>query len=166
MRRLALVALLVAGCGPGRIVRQGRVDEDALAAVRETLPVVRRLDFTAAVPVAVLDPAGVSAALRQEMADSYGPDDLAHMEAVYRRLGLLPPATSLAASLERLYEEEGAGFYDPRRKRLILASRALRAGGLWLDLFARLTGRDVVGEFLVSHELTHALQDQHWGIPV
>ena len=29
-----------------------------------------------------------------------------------------------------------------------------------------LTGRDVVGEFLVSHELTHALQDQHWVLPV
>src|SRR5262249_30191224 len=27
------------------------------------------------------------------------------------------------------------------------------------------TGRDFVGEVLVAHELTHALQDQHFGLP-
>src|SRR5262249_29721207 len=52
-----------------------------------------------------------------------------------------------------------------RRKRLVLASRALHAGGFWLDLLTAISGRDLVGEFLVAHELTHALQDQHWGLP-
>jgi hypothetical protein len=142
------------------------VNEDALAVVRRTLPVIRELDFTAPVPVEVLDPAGVSAALREEIHASYGPGDLPRLQAVYERLGLLPPGTPLAPAMQRLYEEEGAGFYDPRRKRLLLASRALHAGGFWIDLLGKLTGRDFVGEFLVAHELTHALQDQHYGLPV
>jgi hypothetical protein len=81
------------------------------------------------------------------------------------RLGLLPEGASLRAAFERLYEEEAAGFYDPRRKRLVLASRALRAASPWLGLLGSLTGHDLPGEFVAAHELTHALQDQHWGIP-
>ena len=162
----AFVALaLLAGCGPGRLVRHGQVNDDALALVRRTLPVVRELAFTAPVPVAVLDPAAISATLVREIDDSYAPGEFEHMQAVYARLGLLPAGTPLRPALQRLYEEEGAGFYDPRRKELVVASRALRAGGFWIGLLGGLTGRDFVGEFLVAHELTHALQDQHYGIP-
>jgi hypothetical protein len=161
-----LVALtLLAGCGPGRLVRHGQINEDALAVVRRTLPAIRALAFTAPVPALAMGRAELADALAHEVNDSYRPGDIEHLEAVYRRLGLLAPGTALRPALERLYEEEGAGFYDPRRKRLVLATHALRAAGFWVDLLASVTGRDLVGEFLVAHELTHALQDQHYGLP-
>jgi hypothetical protein len=146
-------------------VRRGQINEDALAVVRRDLPAVRGLAFTAPVPAAALSPAEVRAAIESDVDASYGPEDLARVEAVYVRLGLIPPNTHLRDALAGLYEEEGAGFYDPRTKRLVIATRPLRPPGRGMRLVAALTGRDFAGEFVVAHELTHALQDQHWGIP-
>jgi len=162
---LGVVLALLAACGPGRLVRRGQVNEDALDVIRRNLPALRGLAFAHAVPALAMSPEEVRATLAGDLQLSYPGDDLARVQAVYTRLGLLPPGADLRVALERIYEEEGAGFYDPRSKRLILATRALHRAGLWLDLVASLTGRDPVGEFLVAHELTHALQDQHYGLP-
>ena len=167
MRRVApaLTALLVlAACMRGSIVRQGRVDEDALAAVCTRLETVRGLDFTRRVPARALDREEMRAALEQEIRRSYMPGDFERLQLVYGRLGLLPPGTDLEAGLRRLLDEEAAGFYDPRSKELVLSTYALAAGGLRLRLLSFVTGRDFAGEFFLSHELTHALQDQHYGI--
>jgi hypothetical protein len=163
---VVLAALLVAACGPGPLVRRERVNDDALDAVRRGLPAVRGLAFTAAVGVEALGPTEVRAAIAREIDETYRPGDLERLEAVYARLGLLPAGTSLRVALQRLYEEEGAGFYDPRRKRLVLATRAVRPPGFGLRLLGVVTGRDFLGEFVAAHELTHALQDQHWGLPI
>jgi hypothetical protein len=146
------------------MVKNGRVNEDALAVVRRTLPGVRGLGFDAPVPAAVLSREEIVATVAGEIEQSYAPGDIERLEKVYARLGLLPAGTRLRPVLQRLYEQEGAGFYDPRTKRLVLARSALHMGGLGVDLVGRLTGRDLVGEFLVAHELTHALQDQHYGM--
>jgi len=156
---------LATACGPGRIVHRGEVNDDAVGVVRHELPPIRGLAFTAAVPVLAMPPDQIRGLLAQELTHSFAPGDLALLQTVYLGLGLLPPGTDLGAALQRIYEEEGAGFYDPRGKRLVLATRALRTAGFWVGLLATLSGRDLVGEFLVAHELTHALQDQHYGLP-
>ncbi len=158
--------VVVVGCGPGRIVRRGQVNEDALSVVVRELPDIRGLPFTEPVPAFAMMPEEIRALLASELEHNYPPGDLATLSAVYQRLGLLPPDTDLRAAVQRIYEEEGAGFYDPRGKRLVLATRALGSAGFWMGLAATLTGRDLVGEFLVAHELTHALQDQLFGLPV
>jgi hypothetical protein len=164
-RLAALAALALAGgCAPA-LVRRGEVNEDALGAVRRRLPAIRGLAFTAPVRAFALDRDGLRATLAAAIEQSYHPGDLERLEAVYARLGLVPPGTSLRAALIRLYEEEGAGLYDPRTKRLMLATHAVRTGGWWVGLLSTLMRRDLVGEMLVAHELTHALQDQHWGVP-
>jgi hypothetical protein len=160
-----LLLAFAAGCGPGLLVRRGQINEDALGVVRQNLPAIRGLAFTTAVPAVALSPADVRAAIEADVDASYGPDDLARVEAVYVRLGLFPPDTRLRDVLAGLYEEEGAGFYDPRTKRLVVATRPFRAPSRGMRVVAALTGRDFAGEFVVAHELTHALQDQHWGIP-
>jgi hypothetical protein len=171
VRRAALgavalgVGLSLAGCASHRLVRHGRVDDDVLGGIRASLAALRGLDFTASVPATAESRDEIAATVRAEVEQSFAPGELEWAQAVDVRLGLLPAGSDLRRALERLYEEEGAGFYDPRTKRLILAERALGAGGVKLGLVGFLTGRDLVGEFLVAHELTHALQDQHWGLP-
>ena len=164
-RSTALFLALVLGCGPGRMVRRGKVNEEAVAQVRRTLPDIRGLPFRAPVPALAMPPADIRATLAREIDQSYSPADLEHLETVYRHLGFLTADQGLRPALERIYEEEAGGFYDPRQKRLVLASRALHSVG-FLGLLSSIAGRDLVGEFLLSHELTHALQDQHWGLPV
>jgi hypothetical protein len=166
VRRALVVGLLalVAGCAPKRLVRHGQVDEDVAGRIRRGLSAVRALDFTAPVPAAVLTPDEIKAIVANEIDQSYEPGDIERLQAILIRLGLLPTGASLRTALQRLYEQEGAGFYDPRTKRLVLAGSALGKGGVRVGLAGWLTGRDLIGEFLVAHELTHALQDQHWGL--
>ena len=165
MRRcLALVAVLLAGCVRGRLVRDGQVDRDGLAAVERSIGVIRGRPLQASVPAVVLDAAGLRAMIAGDIDASYPPGDIERIEAVYTQIGLLPPGTKLRASIEQLYEAEGAAFYDPRKKRLVISSHPMDTP-VTLRMVAFLSGRDLAGEMIVAHELTHAIQDQYWGIP-
>jgi hypothetical protein len=63
---------------------------------------------------------------------------------VEKLLGLLAPDVDLAKVKSAIYGEQVAGFYDTRRKQLML----VRGAG--------------VDEVTLAHELTHALEDQHF----
>jgi len=162
---LLLSVCLVVACGPGALVRNGRLNEDALAVVERRLPQIRGLAFKKPVVSVAMAPEEIKAFLAQVLAEEYAPGDVERVEAVSVRLGLLPEGTRLRDAVSHLYAEEGAGFYDPRSKRLIIASHGMPSPGFGVRMLGALTGRDFVGEFIVSHELTHALQDQHFGLP-
>jgi hypothetical protein len=167
MRRAALVgiaALVLAGCARGRLVRGDQVDQDGLAAVERSIVAIRGRALRERVPAVVLDPAGLRAMIASDVDASYAPGDIERVEAVYARLGLLPPGTSLRAAIERLYEAEGAAFYDPRGKRLVISTKPF-ATPFALRMVGFLAGRDLAGEMVVAHELVHAIQDQNWGVP-
>jgi hypothetical protein len=70
-------------------------------------------------------------------------------EEVLERLGLVPAGTSLRAAAASLYGEGVAGYYDPRTKRLKVVAGAA-------------TATRALTETVLSHELTHALEDQHY----
>src|SRR3954447_11425324 len=73
-------------------------------------------------------------------------------EAILRRLGLIDPGVGLRAISASLYCEGGvAGYYDPRSKRLRIVTGAA-------------TGTRVLQEVTLAHELTHALEDQRFGL--
>jgi len=160
-----VVVAVVAGCASRHIVLNGIVNEDAVAKIRSGLPAVRGLSFTAPVPVEAVTRDEIKGIVAQEIDVSYPAGDIERVDQVYIRLGLLPAGTALRPALQRLYEQEGAGFYDPRTKRLVLSKTALATGGFKVGMVGWLTGRDIVGEFLLAHELTHALQDQHYTLP-
>src|SRR5439155_1292063 len=107
---------VVLGCGPGRMVRRGKVNVEAVAQVRRTLTDIRGLPFRAPVPALAMPPADIRATLAREIDQSYSPADLEHLETVYRHVGFLTADQGLRPALERIYEEEAGGFYDPRQK--------------------------------------------------
>jgi hypothetical protein len=72
-------------------------------------------------------------------------------EAVYKTLGLIEPDADLRQLVGSLFEEGVAGYYDPRDGRLRVVSGAGNRNR-------------VVGEVTLAHELTHALEDQRFGI--
>ncbi|MCW5893610.1 MAG: hypothetical protein KIT14_24100 [bacterium] len=165
---LVLVGCALAGtaCGPGPVVRRGVVNPSALRQVEDRLVRARGLPLRQPVETRALDDAALSAALAQELDASFPGNDLATLEAVYVRLGLLPAGTALRPALQTFYEGQVAAYYDQRRKQLTLASGQLEEARAGLGLLTTLTGRDVVGETFVAHELMHAIQDQHWPLPL
>jgi hypothetical protein len=73
-------------------------------------------------------------------------------EAILRRLGLIDRGVDLRNVSASLYGEGGvAGYYDPRSKRLRIVTGAA-------------TGTRVLQEVTLAHELTHALEDQRFGL--
>src|SRR5258705_13267331 len=67
-------------------------------------------------------------------------------EVTLKRLGLVPPDFQLRAFMLRVLTEQVAGYYDPKTGEFHLAD--------WIDLDGQRP--------IMAHELTHALQDQHF----
>jgi hypothetical protein len=76
------------------------------------------------------------------------PAQIHAQEALVRALGLVPRNFNLEKFTVSLLTEQAAGFYDPKRKTMFIAD--------WVP-------PEMQGMTL-SHELTHALQDQNWDL--
>ena len=90
----------------------------------------------------------IVARLRARTAQEYGPGEVAREGQLLRRLGMIPQGMDSEATLYDLLEEQVLGFYDPDLRRLYIAD--------WVPEAAQAT--------TMAHELTHALQDQHFDI--
>jgi hypothetical protein len=72
-------------------------------------------------------------------------------EEMLKLLGLIEPDIDLRDLTASLFEEGVAGYYDPRTGRLRTVTGAA-------------TGTRVLAEMVLAHELTHALEDQRFGL--
>lgn len=90
----------------------------------------------------------VVAYLKQNMAEDKDVQRLSRTELVLKKFGLLPKDFDLQTFLVNLLEEQVAGYYDAKTKTVNL-----------LDWVVPDLQRPVL-----AHELTHALQDQSFGL--
>jgi hypothetical protein len=72
-------------------------------------------------------------------------------EQVLELLGLIDASVDLRDVSASVFSEGVAGYYDPRTKRM----RTVRGAA---------TGTKVLAEMVLAHELTHALEDQRYGL--
>ena len=77
--------------------------------------------------------------------------------------GLYPAGLDLKAESLKLLKSQVAGFYDPHGKEMVLVEGGADVG-VWNNAAQFMIQRDVVGEMLLAHELTHALQDQNFDL--
>jgi hypothetical protein len=75
-------------------------------------------------------------------------DDLREQEAVLEAFGLVEPEVDLVEAMRSLLGAGVVGFYDPETKELVVRGAALTP-------YVRTT---------IAHELTHALDDQHFDL--
>jgi hypothetical protein len=91
-------------------------------------------------------------------------DEVKAIEVSLKAFGLIPRTFDLAAFLPKLLGSQVAGFYDAKRKELSLVTGT---GTLLGAEVAKKVGDDMaerLREGLLVHELTHALQDQHFDL--
>jgi hypothetical protein len=122
-----------------------RVDEVARGVER-----VRELEFDRVPPVRLV---GAEEATRDGLAelDRQVPRSRQRIEErLLVMLGLLPPDVRVRGLLAKALTEQVAGYYSPRTGKMALVR------GAGLDGF--------VAEVALAHELTHALEDQHFDI--
>jgi hypothetical protein len=113
---------------------------------------IRDLEFRHVPEPEISDTARLRRMTDRQVAKPRVQRQLAIGEAELRLLGLLEPEQSLdevAGDVSAL----AVAYYDPRRDELFLVGDAVPAG-------------PQLAEFVLAHELTHALEDQRFGLPV
>jgi hypothetical protein len=86
--------------------------------------------------------------LVRNLNESATPEEMWASETTLKKLGLVPADFQLRPFIIKLLTEQVAGYYNPKTQEFYLAD--------WIDL----DGQKPV----MAHELTHALQDQHFNL--
>jgi hypothetical protein len=150
----SVVVLLLALLAGSAVLEERRADR-VRAEVTALLPELRAfveqergLPFLDDVEVEVLDDGAFLEALYAESPDAPEPREDRDSERTLVALGLLDADVDLDEAVTDSLDEGVVGFYDP-------STGALAVRGREVDAFVRL---------VLVHELTHALQDQHFDI--
>ena len=125
--------------------------EHTIAETAATLPEIRQLDFLEGVQANFVSSQEM-ADLIQEQLDQANRDELANLQELYLTLELIDPDLELYSLYLDLLKEQAVGLFDTETEELYVV-----------------TGRTEIGtaeELTLAHELTHALQQQHFDIQV
>src|SRR5688500_4065955 len=128
--------------------------ESRVEALLDQAEKYRGLEAKEAVPSGTVD----DPALRKKMVESFEtdlpPEKLRPVEVALKAFGLVPESLDLVKFFPELLTSQVAGFYDPERHYLALVQRNGREG--------EIVSTEKTEEAVLVHELTHALQDQHF----
>jgi len=119
-------------------------------AIEKAVVQIRGLDFIRPVEYAVLSRAGIRKTLQQKLAETFSDADFENMTAGLETLGVLPAHYPLKQKYIDLLTEQVAAFYDQHQHKLFMFENA------------SLTSSQ--NRVVLAHELTHALQDEHFGL--
>lgn len=146
---VAVVSLLT-GCGG--------LDQGAVGNLKSGLAEMRQLSFTRDVPFEIKSPDEAQRMIETNLTRDNSSDELRLSGAAGAMTGLFPPRIDLKKAELKLARQQIAGFYDPRLKVMVQVRGQSVLG-------TSMMGRSVFAdELLEAHELTHALQDQHFGL--
>ncbi|HEY5474803.1 MAG TPA: hypothetical protein VIK32_16645, partial [Candidatus Limnocylindrales bacterium] len=125
-------------------------DQAVYAKIETQVEAIRELQPTSTVTPVLLDSAGVRDWLTKANAAQTNHVALANESKLFVHLGLLPAGSDLEQMELELQAGQVVGFYDPESKGLYVLSDS---GGV-----------GPVEKMTFSHEYTHALQDQVFGL--
>jgi hypothetical protein len=155
---LALLALfcLCAGSflphGQAQTAAPGAAQNAAIvsttAAVLKETSELRELSILKAVKSGAQSRADIERMIIKNLDDETTPEEMHASEVLLRAFGLAPKEFAYRSFLIKLLTEQVAGYYDPKVQQFYLAD--------WIEL----EGQKPV----MAHELTHALQDQHFNL--
>ena len=117
------------------------------------LPELRGKRFLAEVRPGFMKRPELSKFIREELDREMPPIEFERMRKAFVALGLAKPTFRPGELLPRLYTEEIAGFYDPRKKTLFLIAES--EGTPFDSMEQKIT---------LVHEMSHALMDQHYDL--
>jgi hypothetical protein len=158
-RIIILFLAITSGCV--RAVEPGKIGVDPVKTVKSRLSEVRGLAFIADVPVLVETKESLSKRLQADLEAHESEKKRADKSIAYAKLGLLPPGADLSRTFLNYYSPQVEGFYDSTTEKIFLLNRknpSTKAGALSRE------DADEIDMRVLVHELTHALQDQHFSL--
>jgi hypothetical protein len=159
-RTLILCLLAIGGCAY-TIVDNGAVNQTRAEQIERGIAQFRELAFTHPVPLVVKNRDQVRQMLLAELKRDHTDEELDLGGQTGAMTGVYPAGMNLKGESLNLLDSQVAGFYDPHDKRMVLVEGAIDVG-FWNSAAQFVARRDITGEMVLAHELTHALQDQHF----
>lgn len=149
MKKLGLVLSLLVCCLSVRAAcadneRNCKIAADAITAASS----IRELAQLQQVPCLVQNREQVKEHLLETIRKELPPGKLEDEGLVYRALGAVPDAFDYKNRVVDIYLSQIGGYYDPKKKQFVMAD--------WSPEMMQTT--------VAVHELTHALQDQHFNL--
>ena len=123
-------------------VRRAQIERDVAE--------IRELNFTKPVVYESLDRAGIRQVVAGKLSEAYSDEEIRNMSTGYAAFGLLPPNFPLKQTYTDLLGEQIAAFYDQHQHKLFM--------------FQDASLESAQNRVILAHELTHALQDQNFGL--
>lgn len=121
----------------------------AIATVEHQVESVRGLRYTSHVDVEAITQEQIDRRLTRNFDKSYPVDFYARRSQAWGTIGVIPARSSIRDALLTFQTGQVVGFYNPANKQLVYL------GDADLSLNER---------FILAHELTHAIDDQHYGL--
>ncbi|HZJ15286.1 MAG TPA: hypothetical protein VFD27_09565, partial [Chthoniobacteraceae bacterium] len=153
-RRAALLAeendrlrSLVRDAERSKALARSKVQRDA---VEREVTAIRGLRFKSPVDYQILDRKQIKETISGKLSEVFSEEEFTNITAALARLGLLEPGYPLRKKYVDLLGEQVAAFYDQHQHKLFMFEDAS------LD--------NAQNRVVLAHELTHALQDQHFGL--
>jgi hypothetical protein len=146
-----LLLVLALGLSGGSFAFSQAMNPDLLSAADEMLQAVAKIrGLEPKTPIAkeIKTKEEISAYLNQKIRQEYKPSEIKQQEKMLQILGLIPAKMDLMEVTLQLLKEQVEGFYDPEKKLFVLAS--------WAPIDEQ--------KPVMTHEFTHALQDQYFDI--
>jgi hypothetical protein len=109
---------------------------------------IRQLSILRPVQSSAQSRAEIERALIKSLDEDTTPASIHADEVTLKKLGLAPADFQYRALMLKVLTEQVAGYYDPKTRQFHLAD--------WIDLDGQ--------KPIMAHELTHALQDQHFNL--
>jgi len=159
-RTLLICLVAISGCAY-TIVHDGSVNQTRADQVEQGIARFRQLAFTKPVPLVVKSRDQVQQMLLTELKRDHTDEELDLGGETGAMTGVYPPGMDLKSSSLNLMHSQIAAFYDPHAKQMVLVEGAIDVS-LWNSASSFVAQRDTTGEMVLAHELTHALQDQHF----
>ncbi len=122
----------------------------AIAHVEHEVETVRGLTYEHPVAVQPISPAQMDRKVAASFNDSYPAGFYARRTLAWRALGVIPAGADIRKALLAFQTGQVVGFYNPDNGQLVYIGNA------------RLT--DLAERFTLAHELTHAIDDQHFDL--
>ena len=130
-----------------RNARNSAIVATTAAVLKETSD-LRKLSILREVKSGAQSRADIEKMILRNLDEETTPAEMHATEVLLKVFGLAPVDFQYRPSLVKLLTEQVAGYYDPKAQQFYLAD--------WIDL----DGQKPV----MAHELTHALQDQHFNL--
>jgi hypothetical protein len=161
---LGAIALAMSfGACSYNLVNGSRVNQKQSDQIKAGIQDLRQLQFKQPVPLVVKSQDEAAAMMEADLMRDYTDHQLKVDSVAGALTGLYPTGLDLKAESLSLMKNQVAGFYDPHGKQMVLVEGGGDVG-FWNDATQFVIQRDVVGEMLLAHELTHALQDQNFNL--